>query len=708
MTHADIPSGGEPPGTEQPKIASPWIERLAADARPEAERLQRWAAMGLPVPPSWRVRREVLAEDTQAVTAALAQVAGNIAARYWVLQQGPATPGSQRESLLNLDSDLALSGALQQVFRRANAPDSVIIQSMPARHAAGVLFTRHPVRPDLEHVVIEGVLEQGHGEPDAAPDEQDEECHEDRHGDRHGEPARLILHRDGAVAWSSENRSLVERIGADAFATLAGQLRKQFERPQACEWIFDGQQLWVVQTLPVGSLPRPTEAWSRRAGFGLWHEAVSPLWYTLAGRWLKTAFWRPLGDQLGWQELANVEPYRRQHSHIYSNSQFFLRLLEAGVPQAQAAIPPAWHPQTSPPPQRYVRKRDGLQPWLAGRRLLKLERELARQAEQLPGLGDTDGLWRALMRLDSIGERLAALEGWLCYVRPPPATSATTPELVLANALPAGHRAALRALGAATDSVAAVLPAAGALGADPMLARFGELPPELGRLRDMTPQRAALLSTLPEPKASDAAAVATGVREQLGTALRQLLQRMAEVLVARGRLVRTEDVFFVYFDELWQLWQPQESTRPGADTVAQRKMRLLNDAWHGAPDWIIDQIAYGARLDQQQRPVLNGSAIVPAPAQGTARVIHGSWALAHIEQGDILVLDQCDTAWLPWLCLAGGLVLAGHAAEQPAALLAQWLGIPCIIGVDDAMHCITTGSTLALNQPAGSICRPAG
>src|SRR5690606_15391771 len=140
--------------------------------------------------------------------------------------------------------------------------------------------------------------------------------------------ARLILHRDGHIAFSSPDDPLGRCVGAAPFAQLADHLRRDFERPQACEWIYDGQQLWLVQTLPVGSLPRPEEAWSRRAGFGLWQQAVSPLWYTLAGRWLKTAFWRPLGERLGWRELGNIEPYRRQHSHIYSNSRFFQRLLD--------------------------------------------------------------------------------------------------------------------------------------------------------------------------------------------------------------------------------------------------------------------------------------------------------------------------------------------------------------------------------------------
>lgn len=652
------------------------IEPLLPAADAAAERIQQWAAMGLPVPPSWRVRGDTVRSlGAGELADALAAAAGGNDERYWVLHQGPATPGSQRESLLNLDSDRALAAALLQLFHRPDAPAQVIVQSLPARQAAGVLFTRHPVRQDLEHIVVEGVVEHAGSDP-----------------------ARLILHRDGHVAFSSQDDPLGQCVGAPPFTQLADHLRSRFDRPQAGEWIYDGRQLWLVQTLPVGSLPRPDEAWSRRAGFGLWQQAVSPLWYTLAGRWLKTAFWRPLGERLGWRELGNIEPYRRQHSHIYSNSRFFQRLLDEGRPEMNEAMPPAWRPVTPPAPRGRHWRRDGLRPWLAGRQLRSLTNQLQRLGTSDPALADLEGQWRRLMQLDRLGEALAAIEGWLAYCQAPDAHSDKAAAR-LGHLLPPAHRDALIALGEGS-----ALPDGAGLGADPVMPRFGEQPPELARLLDVPADRLAQLSALPRSMPG-LAAQAAGLREQLGSALRRLLLGMGQVLVARGRLVRDEDIFFVYFDELWLLWQEQGSRRPDAETLGSRKVRFLTDAYQGAPDWIIDQIAYGARLDQRERPVLNGRALVPGKASGPARLVHSGWALSQVQPGDVLVLDQCDSGWLPWLCLASGLVLCGHDPDQPAALLARLLGIPCIIGVDDAMHCLVSDSLLQLDSAAGVITR---
>ncbi|UWN47848.1 hypothetical protein ASALC70_00021 [Alcanivorax sp. ALC70] len=66
------------------------IEVLAADER-GSENVQRWAASGLPVPPSWRISREaVLALDTAALVRELRGLPRMFnGERYWVLHQGP-------------------------------------------------------------------------------------------------------------------------------------------------------------------------------------------------------------------------------------------------------------------------------------------------------------------------------------------------------------------------------------------------------------------------------------------------------------------------------------------------------------------------------------------------------------------------------------------------------------------------------------------
>lgn len=209
------------------------IDVLAADERGD-ENVQRWLASGLPVPPSWRISRQaVLEQDTDGLVRRLRALPRMFnGERYWVLHQGAMNAESQRESLLNLDSDEALAAALTTVFGRDPAPEQVVVQALPRQRAAGVLFTRHPLRQDLPHMVVEGVAEGG------------------------AERQRLIFDEDGRLVYRADSDAVAldQAVPASQLLALGEQLKRGFERPQAGEWIHDGERLWLLQTLPVGSL----------------------------------------------------------------------------------------------------------------------------------------------------------------------------------------------------------------------------------------------------------------------------------------------------------------------------------------------------------------------------------------------------------------------------------------------------------------------
>ena len=694
----------------------------ARDPHATAEPLgQTLVEQGLPVPPAVEIRREdVLEGAPEELSAHLAPLRGDgDRSGYWVLRREPEDTESQREALVNLDTEASLNAALQQLFSRENAPSRVIVQRLPGRRAAGVLFTRHPVRQDLDHTVIEGVVETGGAEQE-----------------------RLILHADGQVAWrSTRDSTLLHEVGADAFHHLGEQLRQAFERPQACEWVFDGERLWLLQSLPVGSLPEPQEAWCRRAGFGIWNQAVSPLWYTLVARWLKTGFWRPWGERLGWKELSNVEPCRRLHGHIYANSLFFERLLrEQDSAALREVVPPAWRPRRSAPGSSRWRL-DRLRPLTAGVRLRLLERRWRALDERIGETLQGDETWRLLMKLDAVGEQLEAVEGWLACVALPRLMDGRAPAR-LEELLTAEELVTLRTLGTSPDSPAGTgeqpatarapssePPPAQALagGDDPVFPRHdphhdsrhdlrsdshNEENSSVEALRALSPQRRERLMALPGADTGERLLQQRGrarlLRHRLGDSLRRLLQRMALLLVEAGRLERTEDIHVLYFDELWKLWQQPEEGRGPPGAIGERKLRYMANAWHGAPDWIIDQVAYGVRVDQSQHPVLDGRGLVKGQAQGPARRIYSGWALEQVRPGEILVLDQCDPRWLPWLCLAEGLVLVSRDPLDPAAALARALDIPAVIGVDDAMHCLVDEVEIHIDGEAGTIRTGAG
>ena len=651
----------------------------------------------LPLAPCWRVERDhVLDSSAQTLTDELADLAGH-QDHYWVLQQGPLAPGSKRQSLLNLDSDMALAAALGQTFRREDGPASLVFQCMPPQHAAGVLFTRHPMRPDLDHIVVEGCL-QG--------------CDAQQ---------RLILHADGELAWRSEgSQPFLDEVGTRALYELARALEQSYGEPRAAEWIWDGQRLWLVQALPIGTLPMPTEVWTRRAGLGFSAQAITPLWYTMMGRWLKEGFWRRIGQRAGWRELGNVEPYRRQHSYLYGNGRFFRALQQWRRSDfLWWALPPAWR---QPLPSLQAGNGEGLpQRLLTGARLLWLAYRL-RQLKCEGAEAEADEIWLELIRLDRLGESLAAIEGALGYVqapavirrgqRPDPAAMFDQQDLALLADLGAVARGQL------AWPAFCQRHAGQSAGSDPVFARLADqgadseaLPALLAQLGA---QRIAALERLASVQADRRGWLAlrrraARLRHDLGTRLRRLLQLMAARLVALRRIKHPDDVFFLYFDELWQAWQGQ-ARRQLETLLGERKVRYLSDAHAGPPDWIIDSVGYGASPLGQGggHDVVQGYGLVSGTARGRVQRLGSGWQMNQVEAGAILVLDQSDIGWLPWIACAGGLVLAHRDPLDPAAALATAIGIPTVWGVDDAMHCLADGAEVELDGDSGHLSQLSG
>ncbi len=209
---------------------------------------------------------------------------------------------------------------------------AVIIQKMIPARCAGVLFTRHPVRPDLDRIVIEGVTGLG----------------EDLVSGRRT-PDRLELSRNGQRLdeQAAGQTNCLDEVNDKAFARLARDLERAFGTPQDAEWAYDGQTLWLLQSRPITTLKRPAKVWTRSWGDEFWAEATTDLQYTLLGRWISENYMAELAGINKWNFIKDVPPFARIHSHVYFNSEYMYRLLTLVPPPLRIErmlqwIPPYW------------------------------------------------------------------------------------------------------------------------------------------------------------------------------------------------------------------------------------------------------------------------------------------------------------------------------------------------------------------------------
>jgi pyruvate,water dikinase len=146
---------------------------------------------------------------------------------------------------------------------------AVIIQRMVNSAVAGVAFSRNPLRPEGDEMVIEAV--KGHAEGLVSGRRSPCRAHVRRDG-------RLSVEGDGPV-----NRRLFRKTPWGQIAALLGRLEDSYGGTALdVEWAVDhGQALWLLQVRPITALAPadvlpPTGTWTRKIADDLWADRLEP------------------------------------------------------------------------------------------------------------------------------------------------------------------------------------------------------------------------------------------------------------------------------------------------------------------------------------------------------------------------------------------------------------------------------------------------
>ena len=90
-------------------------------------------------------------------------------------------------------------------------------------------------------------------------------------------------------------------------------------------------------------------------------------------------------------------------------------------------------------------------------------------------------------------------------------------------------------------------------------------------------------------------------------------------------------------------------------------------------------------------------------ACGTARVIESIDEADQIQEGDIIVTYMSDPDWLPTMKRAAAIVTEQGGRTCHAAIVSRELGIPAIVGVQDATKKIKSGEKITINCAQGQV-----
>lgn len=100
---------------------------------------------------------------------------------------------------------------------------------------------------------------------------------------------------------------------------------------------------------------------------------------------------------------------------------------------------------------------------------------------------------------------------------------------------------------------------------------------------------------------------------------------------------------------------------------------------------------------EEGKEIVKGSSVGNKIAAGKARVILDVKDINKFEKGEILVTEITDPNWEPVMKIASGIVTDKGGRTSHAAIVSRELGIPCIVGADDATKKIKTGDMITVD-----------
>ena len=199
--------------------------------------------------------------------------------------------------------------------------------------------------------------------------------------------------------------------------------------------------------------------------------------------------------------------------------------------------------------------------------------------------------------------------------------------------------------------------------------------------------------------------------------VRLVLMAIGRKLVEAGRLERPDDIMFLRYNELRMLiGDPAAVDAPaivsGRRAEREAAQRLRPRDWIGtatpsqlAFPYLVNW-GYPERFHRRQSEdvrLVAGIAGSPGVVEGIARVVMTIDEFDDVAEGDILVCQMTNPAWVVLFTKIAGLVTDTGGTTSHPAVLSREFGIPAVVGTSIATSRIATGDRIRVDGGAGSV-----
>jgi phosphohistidine swiveling domain-containing protein len=179
-------------------------------------------------------------------------------------------------------------------------------------------------------------------------------------------------------------------------------------------------------------------------------------------------------------------------------------------------------------------------------------------------------------------------------------------------------------------------------------------------------------------------------------------RRMGVLLADRGVIGKSEDVFHLGYDALAAgiHTDQRDIVVERTERYRQRQVFRLPKSWAGLPEFTNVTDNKQVRLGVGE--ILTGVAASGGVIEGRARVVRDPDEV-ELDDGDILICETTDPAWVPLFLVAGGVVTDHGGLLSHGPIVARELGIPCVCGTENGSRRIVDGQLVRVDGDRGTV-----
>lgn len=106
---------------------------------------------------------------------------------------------------------------------------------------------------------------------------------------------------------------------------------------------------------------------------------------------------------------------------------------------------------------------------------------------------------------------------------------------------------------------------------------------------------------------------------------------------------------------------------------------------------------------EKQKPIIIGSPASPGIGIGPVKIIHSPKEIDKMDQGDILVAPQTNPDYVPAMRKAEAIITDRGGRTSHAAIVSRELGVPAVVGTENATQKLKTGQIVTVNGSTGEV-----